>query len=180
MKTTKLFCNKCNKEFERSTKSYNQAIRNKRTNFFCSLTCSAAFNNSNRDKTSYVKSAEHIKQYCNNRNDIFSKFRRFISSAKFRTKTCDLTLEYLSDLWNSQQGICPYTKIKMSIEKSTVKSNKLTLKHASLDRIDSSLGYIQGNVEFVCLFINYAKNTHSKQDVLDFIKNINIPNNSTT
>jgi hypothetical protein len=43
---------------------------------------------------------------------------------------------------------------------------------ASLDRIDSSKGYIEGNIEFVCLAINYAKNGFSKEETQNFIKMI--------
>lgn len=39
---------------------------------------------------------------------------------------------------------------------------------ASLDRIDSSKGYIEGNVEFVCLAVNYAKNGFSKEQMIEF------------
>jgi hypothetical protein len=46
---------------------------------------------------------------------------------------------------------------------------------ASLDRIDSTKGYIKGNVEFVCLAINYAKNKFSKEDTLTFLNEIKAP-----
>jgi hypothetical protein len=47
-------------------------------------------------------------------------------------------------------------------------------RQPSLDRIDSSKGYIEGNVEFVCVSINYAKNGFSKQQMIDFIKEIKL------
>lgn len=45
-----------------------------------------------------------------------------------------------------------------------------SLKRASLDRIDSSKGYVKGNVEFVCLLINMAKNSYSKKEVSSFFE----------
>lgn len=43
---------------------------------------------------------------------------------------------------------------------------------ASLDRIDSSKGYVKGNVQFVCLSMNYAKNGFSDQQIKDFVDSI--------
>ena len=44
----------------------------------------------------------------------------------------------------------------------------------SLDRIDPNKGYIKGNVEFVCLFINLGKTNFSKEQVVSFLGNISI------
>jgi len=46
------------------------------------------------------------------------------------------------------------------------------LLQASLDRIDSSIGYIEGNVEFVCLFINLSKNSFSRQEFTTTINKV--------
>lgn len=43
---------------------------------------------------------------------------------------------------------------------------------ASLDRIDSTKGYVKGNVQFVCRAINLAKSTFSDADMKNFIDNI--------
>lgn len=45
-----------------------------------------------------------------------------------------------------------------------------SLTRASLDRIDSTKGYVKGNVEFVCLAINYAKNNFKKEEMMSLIK----------
>lgn len=39
---------------------------------------------------------------------------------------------------------------------------------ASLDRVDSSLGYVPENIEFVSAIANYAKSTWTREVVLDF------------
>lgn len=153
MNTIKLKCKNCSRLFIKPTNGYKQAIKNGRIDFFCCLSCSTSHNNRKKDKSSYLHAADHLKKYCGNRKDKYSKFRRFIASIKYREPNHNLSLQYLFELWKKQKGICPYTNIKMSLEDSTLKSNKITLKHASLDRIDSSIGYIRGNVEFVCLFI---------------------------
>lgn len=79
----------------------------------------------------------------------------------------DITPEYLKQLWDSQHGICPYTGFDMELIGNS-------LNQASLDRIDSTKGYIKGNVEFVCLFINLAKNKFPKEDVQEFIERLKL------
>ena len=47
-----------------------------------------------------------------------------------------------------------------------------TMDKMSLDRIDSAKGYVKGNVQFVCLGINYAKNRWSDTEMKLFIERI--------
>jgi hypothetical protein len=46
---------------------------------------------------------------------------------------------------------------------------KKTPIKASLDRIDPNIGYVKGNVEFVCYCINVMKNDFAKKEMIDFI-----------
>ena len=46
---------------------------------------------------------------------------------------------------------------------------KKTPTKASLDRIDPNIGYVKGNVEFVCYCVNVMKNDFSKEKIIDFI-----------
>ena len=58
----------------------------------------------------------------------------------------------------------------MNLPDGVKKGTPLT---ASLDRIDSSLGYLKGNVQFTILCINYMKNnlTHTQMlQLIDLIK----------
>ena len=47
-----------------------------------------------------------------------------------------------------------------------------SIEKASLDRIDTTKGYLKGNVEFVCQGINFAKHDYSKSEVMTFIRKI--------
>jgi hypothetical protein len=117
-----------------------------------------------------------------NKIDEFSPFRKRLSYCIRKTKingnkrllACNLTLDDLKNQWEKQNGICPYTGIQMTLEESSSLRNRKDMvpTQASLDRIDSDIGYIKGNVEFVCVAINYAKNGFSKIQVMEFIKNI--------
>lgn len=115
-----------------------------------------------------------MKKYCGCRLDKYSPFKYHANKARSRSKQkgyqTDLTTEYLKQLWENQNGICPYTGIKMEISRTSQDEDiKKTPTKASLDRIDPNIGYVQGNVEFVCYCINVAKNNFTKQQMLDFI-----------
>ena len=110
--------------------------------------------------------------------DEYSPFRWFLWCAQRSAKTREieflLDLPYLKELWERQGGICPYTGIKMKVSPNT-KNRIFSPDWASLDRIDSDKGYIKGNVQFVCMFINFGKNKFSDKTVKQFIQDIREP-----
>ena len=63
---------------------------------------------------------------------------------------------------------CPYLKIKLSYNK---KDSKKPFYY-SIDRIDSSKGYIKGNVRIISLLANTMKNEASSDQLLTFAKSI--------
>lgn len=63
---------------------------------------------------------------------------------------------------------CPYLKIKLSYNK---KDSKKPFYY-SVDRIDSSKGYIKGNVRIVSMLSNTMKNEASSDQLLTFAKSI--------
>jgi hypothetical protein len=84
--------------------------------------------------------------------------RMFKGQADVKGKQWDLNIKYLGDLFEKQNGKCFYTG--WDLEVGTSRSSKT----ASLDRIDSSKGYIEGNVQWVHKDVNIAKNalSHNK------------------
>jgi hypothetical protein len=69
--------------------------------------------------------------------------------------TINITLEYIWDLLLEQNRKCALTGLPLTFAKDY---NKSTLDQtASLDRIDSSVGYIIGNVQWVHKEINKIK-----------------------
>lgn len=111
-----------------------------------------------------------------NRLDELSPFRYYINKAGSSERVKhygnpNISPEYLKELWETQDGMCPYTGKKMELPLTTQDHHiKGIPTRASLDRIDSSKGYVQGNVEFVCLAVNYAKNGFSKEQMIEFFK----------
>ena len=73
-------------------------------------------------------------------------------NAKRKNREHTLDLQYLVDLWNKQEGVCALTGVSML---RTMKAREP--RTASLDRIDNSKGYIQGNVQFVTTWANRSK-----------------------
>lgn len=172
----KVKCAHCGNEIEKIKAEYERRIKKKAVGFFCNLKCSGLFFNA-KHLEKYKGDHSYLIGYQNNRLDQYSPFRYHVNKARIRSKkrkeTTDITPEYLKQIWDNQNGICPYTGIKMELSRTTKdKDIKKTPIKASLDRIDPDKGYIQGNVEFVCYCINVAKNDFSKEQMLNFISKI--------
>lgn len=175
MKTATIQCAQCQREVEKPVSEINRNNKLRRKNF-CSLSCSTAHRNSlitNEQRSNW--NIYDISQHCGNQRDHLSPFRGYLNSGKASNKKhgMSLTPEYLKTVWEEQRGICPYTGIKMILPKSSAVISKIhSLKKASLDRIDSSKGYVEGNVEFVCYGINLAKNSFTKKQMKEFLLEI--------
>lgn len=179
-KLIKLNCDYCKTEFEKPISEYKRSIKFDRKNY-CSRSCAAKGNNQHRMETDVNynkhsvsdKNIKHLLSICNNQKDIFTPFRYTFKSIKNRYKEVNIDLEYLKLLWERQNGMCPYSKVKLILPtyKDTVKN--ITIR-ASLDRIDSKKGYVKDNVQFISTAINYLKNTMTHQQTIDFLNLISI------
>ena len=89
---------------------------------------------------------------------------RSISRSRKRNKTeINITVDYVINLWKSQDGKCAITKMQMEYSYNNLMS-------VSIDRIDSNNGYIIGNVQLVCKWVNYAKNEYSNEEIIKVLK----------
>lgn len=79
-----------------------------------------------------------------------------------------ITLDYLLDLWKKQGGKCYYTGLDMSTEYRA--GHRAGSKRISIDRVDSSKGYIQGNVVLCCDTANMMKNTMSVTELKEWCR----------
>lgn len=185
MKTITLTCQNCNKFFERKLCEHNKNLNRGMTKTFCSLSCFARVRNASMSKEYWqkqYKKQKHtfdIKSQAGNRRDEYSPFKHFLNSGRAsiikHKNEINIDIQYLKECWEKQNGTCPYTNLKMILPKNTKECNFKSLKKASLDRIDSSKGYIKGNVEFVCMAINLAKKNHSKKEMEGFLFEIKNP-----
>lgn len=115
--------------------------------------------------------------------DEYSPFRWHLRTIKSRTnrknkkakpKECNLTLQDLKDQWESQKGICPHTNWPLKNMATSSPEDQLpkTPDRASLDRIDSSKGYVKGNVQFIALIAQLAKNNWEEKVLYEFAESI--------
>lgn len=94
------------------------------------------------------------------------------NSAKRRKLQCNLTVQYLEDLYKKQQGLCALSGRKLTKYSYKQAKNKALEKNISLDRIDSSKGYIEGNVQWVHRDINWGKNAQSDKDFIQMCQEV--------
>lgn len=172
-KHTKLICPICNMEYWKADSEIKRNATLNRLNF-CTNSCTAQYRRPLReDLNNYAHSKNNIEHLRKLNMNKPVRFAYYINNTVRKRQEVTIDEEYLKNLWETQQSICPYTGIKLSLRTQETKINHNTpYIYASLDRIDSSLGYIPGNVEFVSSGINLLKNKFSKKSVLDFINGL--------
>lgn len=104
-------------------------------------------------------------------------FRRWVANAKSRNYPFEVSIDYLQCLLESQNFKCGYTEIEMLCPKTYNEKMDMTSSPylISLDRIDNELGYIEGNVHFVCVWVNKARGTYPHEvfkEILAKFKNV--------
>lgn len=91
-------------------------------------------------------------------------------AAKKRNLEYSLTNKYLDYLFLKQDKKCFLTGLPLFTRDCNKKINKQPLYVASLDRINNSIGYIEGNVQFVHKHINIMKREHSQEYFIEMCK----------
>lgn len=93
--------------------------------------------------------------------EINSRLKNIYTKARLRTKEFNLIDADLLDLWGKQDGRCAYTKLPL-----LATANQFNT--VSLDRVDSSKGYVVGNIQLVCSAINKMKQEYTEEMFLLF------------
>jgi hypothetical protein len=89
--------------------------------------------------------------------------RKYKVNAELRNIEWNVDYEYLADLLISQDNKCALTGWEISA--MNVNSNT-----ASLDRVDSSIGYVEGNLHWVHKMVNMCKQSYALNDFIDMCK----------
>lgn len=90
-----------------------------------------------------------------------TRYTKLKRSAKNRGYEFTVTIEYLWNLFKCQNQICAITGDYIN-----------SIEDASLDRIDSSKGYIEGNVQWVTKQANVSKHIMSMEELYEFCKKV--------
>lgn len=94
------------------------------------------------------------------------------TNAKRRKINFNLTSGELSRLYAEKDGKCALSGETMTYTQLTEReigsSHILNPKNISIDRIDSSRGYIEDNIQLVCAIVNIIKYTLDKTELIGF------------
>lgn len=95
---------------------------------------------------------------------------RYFSALKYNANRrgieFTLSLAYLDSVWIEQKGKCAYSNRTLVLPTKTNQGN------ASLDRINSNLGYVPFNVQFVDKAVNTMKWNLDEDEFFDLISEI--------
>lgn len=98
-------------------------------------------------------------------------FGQILRGAIYRDLEFSIDSEYLYELLLKQKFKCALSGEELTLAKTTREHNH-GKRTASLDRIDSSKGYIKGNVQWVHKDVNKLKGSFKEERLLDLCKKI--------
>jgi CRISPR/Cas system Type II protein with McrA/HNH and RuvC-like nuclease domain len=107
----------------------------------------------------YRKETATVERACKR---VFSYLSRRVKEKKL---DLDFDVDYLMYLYHKQQGVCVYTGDSLALQSGLYNT-------LSVDRIDSSKGYIKDNVCLVTWRVNNCKQDLSLKDFHDLCKKV--------
>lgn len=110
---------------------------------------------------------EYSKTYFNNMSIFKLRYRTSKQRAKKMGWDFNITTDYLIELYENQKGLCYISGVELSLEKHSPKT-------ISIDRIDSTKGYIVGNVALCTDFINRSKSNYTIDEFKELILEMKI------
>lgn len=116
-------------------------------------------------KCRYLRVKPMVDKIIETKNISNKLFKHYQNSARLRNLDFNLTIEYMQEIFDLQNGECYYCGKKLNLGDKSC--------DGSLDRIDSNLGYVIGNVQWVGKDINYMKSKHSHSRFIEICKLIN-------
>jgi hypothetical protein len=125
-------------------------------------TCKSCILSSAATKNKLTYSNKIIKKHFSPKNYISTLLNR----TSRRKKEHNIDIQYLLDIYESQKGLCNISGIRMTHIHGSASTN------ISIDRINSDLGYIKGNIQLVCYITNIMKNKFSMEELILFCKEI--------
>ena len=172
MKIVELTCSSCGEIFQKAKKEFDRQTRNGREEFFCTRSCSGKHSIDQKlgDYKGNMNNIPDKYKHGYDRSDEYTPFKFLLRRVKDRYsakgKEYDIDLPYLKEIWENQNSKCKVTGVNLILEDGVTNPNY----SASLDRIDSDIGYMKGNVQFISVTANHAKNKYSEEILQEFFQ----------
>jgi hypothetical protein len=104
-------------------------------------------------------------------------YGRWKNNAKSRSYPFNVTIKYLQNLLEKQDYKCALTNMIMLCPKNYIEKREMTSSPylLSLDRIENDLGYIEGNVQFTCVWANKARGSYENElfkEIINKLRNV--------
>ena len=93
-------------------------------------------------------------------------YNRIKAKAAKRNIIFKVNIEYLDEIFKRQNGCCAFTGDKLCFETG----EKISKTTASLDRINSSIGYVEGNLQWVHKDVNMLKGRMKDDSLFRFCR----------
>lgn len=102
------------------------------------------------------------------------------NGAKQRGLDFEVSIEYLYDLFLKQDAKCALSNEVITLNPHYIREQRKSgiSQTASVDRIDPSKGYVEGNVQWVSIRINFMKGCLSQEDFVCLCKLVGEKHNS--
>jgi hypothetical protein len=154
-------CDNCGIVFE---KPLSELVRNEKLDRknFCTRSCVGKYCVKNfGDRINNY----NISKHSDNCRDKFTGLRALLRRIKNKYHNYDVDLDYLKEVWDSQNK-CVYTGVELQLPKW--KGINDPLYTASIDRVESDKGYVKGNIQFISITSNHAKNSMTHEQMIKF------------
>lgn len=165
MKTSNVICESCGILFKKPLKEVTRSLKMNRKQY-CSRSC-AGKSVANITHILSVNPLDSSHLNPANRRDEYTFFRAHLRRIRARNINVELKLEDLKEVWDTQKGICVYSKVQLIQSKHFRKNNPIYTM--SLDRKDSNLGYIKGNIQFISIAMNLMKNSMKEEEMQELL-----------
>jgi len=129
-------------------------IKKKQTTLLCECKCGNVIEiKGSRIRLKQVKSCGCLLSLGKHGFVSYALYNGIKRKAERRNKVFDLSIDDINDLFIKQNKKCAITNMPLIMKKDTNDS----VGNASLDRIDSSKGYVRGNIQWIHKDVNKMK-----------------------
>lgn len=141
--------------------------KNNRVQWQCKCKCGREKSVTSGDiKSGDSKSCGKCHWHCFIQDSYWTEITR---NAKQRGKEFSITKDYMTSLWNKQEGKCAISglPLNMPVDARKQRGPECT---ASIDRIDNTIGYVEGNVQWVYKDVNRMRREYTIERYIEICK----------